>query len=272
MEITQVISQPELISHIVSYKKGEHLFYRQENFRLFILEKGKCRFLIDRKYVEAKEGDIIAIQDQSFHSILVEGEMAKIRIIQFSIRILLNAVKRVKPLKTHISAEEIDRIENLRKNLKDLMEIADKEYETQKTHDDPFFQEVIASVYFLLMRYFSLEENSAATKNDRKEFYQIAEYVNKHYKEEINVSIIANNLYIPRGRLASLFSKYSGTGLNEYINALRIKSVNQLLCEGKCISEAAFESGFQSIRTFNNTYKEYMGITPSEYIKKYTNA
>ncbi len=153
-----------------------------------------------------------------------------------------------------------------------MIEITDKEYSAQKAQDNPYLQSVISSIYFLLMRYFPAEEGSATKKNDRKDFYKIAEYVNEHFKEEINISIIANKLYMSRGRLASLFSKYAGTGLNEYINALRIKNANQLLGEGKLVTEAAIESGFQSIRTFNNAYKEYMGITPTEYVKKYTNA
>ena len=43
------------------------------------------------------------------------------------------------------------------------------------------------------------------------------------------------------------------------------------MIEGMSITEAALESGFQSVRTFNNSYKEYMGMTPTEYIKKTLN-
>ena len=56
--------------------------------------------------------------------------------------------------------------------------------------------------------------------------------------------------------------------LNEYINSIRIKNANELLSNGVSVAEAALESGFQSIRTFNNTYKDFMGIKPTEFLKK----
>ena len=64
-----------------------------------------------------------------------------------------------------------------------------------------------------------------------------------------------------------MFRKYAGTDLNEYINSLRIKQVNQMLLQGCRITEAATESGFQSIRTFNNLYRLQTGMTPSEYLR-----
>lgn len=60
-------------------------------------------------------------------------------------------------------------------------------------------------------------------------------------------------------------------GLNEYINGIRIKNANRLMVEGQSITEAALDSGFQSVRTFNYAYKEQMGMTPTEYIKKTMN-
>ena len=47
------------------------------------------------------------------------------------------------------------------------------------------------------------------------------------------------------------------------------RKANELLKEGHNISEAAFGSGFQCIRSFNNIYKNLTGITPSEYLKEY---
>ena len=86
--------------------------------------------------------------------------------------------------------------------------------------------------------------------------------------EDININSLSNKLFLPRGRLSAIFTKYSGTSLNEYMNSLRIQNANILLKQGYTITEAAMESGFQSIRTFNNVYKKITGITPSDYAGK----
>ena len=64
-----------------------------------------------------------------------------------------------------------------------------------------------------------------------------------------------------------LFAKHLGVSVKEYITDLRIKKANELLALGYSVTETAMESGFQSVRTFNSSYKAYMGITPTQYQK-----
>ena len=70
-----------------------------------------------------------------------------------------------------------------------------------------------------------------------------------------------------RGRLSKLFTKYAGMKLTQYINRLRISAAIQLIENGMGVTEAAYESGFQSIRTFNDVYKKNMHSCPNK-IKK----
>ena len=48
---------------------------------------------------------------------------------------------------------------------------------------------------------------------------------------------------------------------------LRIEHACSLLENGDNITEAAFSSGFSSIRTFNRVFVENMEMTPREYMK-----
>ena len=55
---------------------------------------------------------------------------------------------------------------------------------------------------------------------------------------------------------------------NELLNMYRIETAIQLLDESdKKIVDVAYESGFQSVRTFNDCFKKHLGISPSEYRK-----
>lgn len=93
------------------------------------------------------------------------------------------------------------------------------------------------------------------------------EFINAHFSENITAIEIGKQLYMDRKKLSEIFLKFSGVKINLYINQLRISKANELMRNGSPITVAAMESGFQSVRSFNDIYKKITGITPSEYNK-----
>lgn len=129
------------------------------------------------------------------------------------------------------------------------------------------FESALSALYFLLARSFSTESNTDTDRSERNSVYKVAKYINDNYRSDINAKKIAEEFCCSRGRLSDAFKKYAGVSISEYINQLRIKNTINLLQDGTRIGEAAFESGFQSLRSFNGVFKRYMGVTPTEYIK-----
>ena len=271
MDIRKEISRSEMCSHVKCHRAGESDFHWHEKVEICRPINKPCRFLVDGKTVEAEPGDLVIIKEQAVHVFLVDNDDTDIRIIQFPFKILLHLDTPVKPLKTHIKMTEIEEIPQLRESLDKLFSLMDNEYVAEKVSENPYMQFLTVTMYMLLMRHFADDADFAVSKKDRKDFYRITAYINENFKNDINIKTVAKELYISKTQIAKLFERYSGMGLNEYISMLRIKNANQLMIEGMSITEAALESGFQSVRTFNNSYKEYMGMTPTEYIKKTLN-
>lgn len=267
MEIIQEITTVELYSHIIRFSAGEYELHWHENYEICQVLKNSCRIFVDGRYIEASEGDIVTISERAVHRFIVDNDDTYVRVTQFPFKILLSVDNEIKPLKIHISADEIEKKPILKQRLNLIFDIMEQEGAVKIAKNNLFLQSLITSYYFLLMYNFCAEDCEKYNKKERKEFYKIITYVNEHFSEELNVTRLAEKLYISRGRLATIFTKYAGMSLTEYINSLRIKKVNQLLSDEYAITEAAFESGFQSIRTFNNAYKAHMGITPTEYVK-----
>lgn len=271
MDIKKETSRSEICSHINHCMAHESPFHWHEKVEICQPINKPSRFLVDGKMVEAEPGDLVVIKEQAVHVFLVDNDDTDIRIIQFPFKILLHLDTPVKPLKTHIKMTEIEEIPQLAESLDKLFSLMDNEHLVEKVSENPYMQFLTVTMYMLLMRHFADESDFATSKKDRKDFYGITAYINENFKNDINIKIIAKELYISKIHIAKLFEKYSGMGLNEYISMLRIKNANKLMIEGMSITEAALESGFQSVRTFNNSYKEYMGMTPTEYIKKTLN-
>lgn len=240
-------------------------FHWHENVEfLYILSDG-FKILIDGIMYEPGKGDLIFIGEYSVHCFISEENNVQIGLGQISPKMLYDGYDRLKTLKNHIVAEEIEKVPGLKEKLLHLTELM-KSIGTVTEKDKNFFaKSVFSAFYSLLMENFVAEKKSDTIKKERKEFYRIIGFINDNITEDITASGISKSLYIDRGKLSRIFTKYSGMSVNDYINRLRVSKANELLEEGYTVMRVAMESGFQSVRTFNNVYKKIMGFPPSQY-------
>ena len=244
-----------------------HFHWHENAEFLYVLSDG-FKILVDGVLYETKKGDLVFIKEYSVHSFICENENVKLELGQFSLPLLLNGQYDIKPIKTHIRAEELNEDDNFFKDFNHLISLLENIGEVTKSDTNHFAKSVFSAFYFKLMEKFHQEKTSDGLKKERKEFYKIIEFINSNITNDVTVENISLKLYMHRGKLSRIFSKYSGQTVNEYVNALRIEKANKLLDSGYSVTLAAMESGFQSVRTFSDVYKKKMGITPTEYLKK----
>ena len=89
------------------------------------------------------------------------------------------------------------------------------------------------------------------------------DYLAEHFTEPLTLEAVADVCGITKFHLAREFKRYTGQTVITYINILRCKKAEVCLSEGMTVTEAACESGFDSISYFSRTYKKLMGISPS---------
>ena len=270
MAIYQEVSDIDMISRLGKYRNREQnrFFHWHENIEIIYIQEGSMNILIDGTTYCAKVGDLIVVPSRSIHCFMADKETMICWLCQFPLKILLNEGSQIESVKPLITKEEIIEDETFSQQLSDLFRIIRKEGSVKKGEKNIVLQCLFSALYFLLMRKFPKEEQEQVLKKEKREFYEIVEYINNHYTEDITVQNLAETLFMSRGKLSRLFEKYSGTGIPTYINTLRINHANHLLEAGKSITETAYECGFPSTRTFNNIYKKTTNMTPSDYIKK----
>lgn len=103
MKIIQKKSTTELSAGIKKYRAPGSVLHWHKNYEICQVISPSCRFLIDGKLINAEKGDIIAIKEHTLHKFLVDHDDTLILVIQFPLKILLNADIAILPLKTHIS-------------------------------------------------------------------------------------------------------------------------------------------------------------------------
>jgi len=71
---------------------------------------------------------------------------------------------------------------------------------------------------------------------------------------------------IGRSQLQKLFHDETGGGIMEYFSALKIKAARRMIREGRLnMTQIALHLGFQSVHYFSRRFKQFTGMSPSEY-------
>jgi signal transduction histidine kinase/DNA-binding response OmpR family regulator len=86
----------------------------------------------------------------------------------------------------------------------------------------------------------------------------------------LNVEFLSNSISISRVQLYRKLKELTNQSPSDFIKTIRIKQAAVLLTNQKVqISEVAYSVGFSNLSHFSNSFKEFYGISPTEYIEKY---
>lgn len=114
--------------------------------------------------------------------------------------------------------------------------------------------------------------NFAATQYLRDDLLvKASEYLNAHYTENVTLESTAKALGVHPVTISKTFAQKARVNFNNYLNYLRCTHAAALLQnpEFTC-AEAAFSSGFGSIRSFNRTFRLIYDVTPLQFKATHT--
>lgn len=97
----------------------------------------------------------------------------------------------------------------------------------------------------------------------------IVNYITKNYKRDITLNDISEELNISVSSLNNHFKAEINYSVHEFLVRYRILKALQLIQnEQKYIYEVATMVGFNNYKYFSNVFRKYMGMSPSEFMKK----
>lgn len=97
----------------------------------------------------------------------------------------------------------------------------------------------------------------------------ITDYIAKNYNQRLSLAELAGKLGYNYHYLSKCFHKIFNMSFSEFLNSYRLDAALTMLTEtDRDITDIALESGFQSIRSFNDFFKARTGVTPSAYRSK----
>lgn len=98
---------------------------------------------------------------------------------------------------------------------------------------------------------------------------RIFAFVEAHYHENCTLEQLATTLGYDYAYLSRYFKKATGISYGEYLNIYRLNKACYLLDNtDQTILQCAFDSGYNSLRTFNRNFKKQFSISPAQYRKE----
>lgn len=92
-------------------------------------------------------------------------------------------------------------------------------------------------------------------------------YIRDHYEDEITLESLSKQFGYSSYHFSRLFNAYIGVGLKQYVNSVRLEAAIEQLKDGKSVTDAALDSGFNSMRSFYREFFAKFGQTPQQYVR-----
>ena len=111
---------------------------------------------------------------------------------------------------------------------------------------------------------FREKSHTAAPPRQKNLATQVADFINDHLFDEMDVPMLANMFYVSVSQLNRHFRKATGSSLWEYISGKRLIAARNLIQSGVPPTRAYYQCGFNDYSSFYRLYVKRFGISPKE--------
>lgn len=250
----QYHSETQII-HNQKISFAPHLHNEIEIITLF---KGSATLTADGETYMINTGDFVFILPNTVHSYTLENDVDVGKFI-FSPDSLPEVENLIKDKRLKFPVIAAEKVRGLDLLAKEILE----NYKSSSA--------TVKKAYLLLLTGKLLEVSEAELRSDLDNdvIIKILGYCRENFRSDINLTDIADALYISKSYVSHIFSCKLKINFRDYINSLRVGEAARLLLQGEVsVTEAAAQSGFNSLRTFNRAFFKHMDMTPKDYKKR----
>lgn len=112
----------------------------------------------------------------------------------------------------------------------------------------------------------SNNEPKVSHSDDDKDLYEkLCEYINLHYREEISLTKLAEQLHANASYLSRLYKTKAGINVSDDIIRRRIEKAKECLMTDMKINDVAEYVGFNDPAYFSRLFKKQTGVSPRDY-------
>ncbi|MBE6978375.1 MAG: AraC family transcriptional regulator [Ruminococcaceae bacterium] len=253
----EVRQSPFSATHITGLSPKPHI---HPHLELIYIRSGSSRASVDGREHLLEQGDLILTFPNQIHFYNdispVDGTMFIVLPQLFEdLRDLFSRCVPISPVIKHCQLSE-----NAADQIQEIFRLANSSQQLESIAARGLFLALLAGV-LQKMEMTPVESDHDTVKN-------ILIYCMAHYLEPLNLETVSDHLHLSKYYISRIFQNRLHISFPEFINALRVDHACRLLTNCKSITDAAYASGFNSIRSFNRNFEQHIGLTPTQYIRK----
>lgn len=128
------------------------------------------------------------------------------------------------------------------------------------------FQTLASSTEYRLLNPFGTDYEF--NSKDQKRLAKVYQFVEQHYRHEIDIQEIAEEVGLTVSAFCTYFKKNLNQTFTDFVNEYRVNKACVLLSEGKSVADVCFETGFNNVSYFGKVFKSLKQESPSSFSKK----
>ena len=233
-------------------------------------------FITDDIYPICKD-DIFIINNSEYHMAINRSGDLHLMVIVFDPELILTESNDYQYIRAffewkngfkHRLPGELFATEEMRSILKSLQTEWDVRAVGWKLVMKSLLLMLLAMIYRRFESTEGCSEKIQQFQNNYTKLLPAIQYIEKHFRESIPLSILAREAHMSESYFSSLFSQTMNCTVSEYLMHMRLKNACLLLSTpDPSIISIAMESGFRNISYFNRSFCKAFGISPREYRK-----
>lgn len=252
------------------YENISFLAHWHQELELIYVRSGTAHFSINDYEFTAYAGDLVFVDTGDFHYSDSYDCKNNLDFIIFDPSIISSHYHSSHFCHPHIKAELLDEY-----GLTQLTERLFCCVHDELTGQESYYREIISAMLrefiYRLRRCHPVSLEPSTARSQRTEMLydlqSLLTWVDEHYGENITLTLAAERMNFSESYFSKVFKKMTGINFVTYVNAVRIEHAASLLKTSNTrITDIALRCGFGNIRSFNRTFKEYTGCTPSQFL------
>jgi AraC-type DNA-binding domain-containing proteins len=101
--------------------------------------------------------------------------------------------------------------------------------------------------------------------HDYSLIYSLINFIHKNLSEKLSLDKLAQQFFINKYHLCTLFKNVTGVSPNQYIINCRIIRAKELLSKNLSVETVCEITGFNNLSHFSRTFKQHIGCSPKKF-------